>query len=405
MVLPVLHIPHSPWMTLPETRAVMDALGTDEARFVGGCVRNVLLGEPVGDIDIATRHRPEAVLEHLKKAGIRAIPTGIAHGTVTAVTEGRSFEITTLRRDTETDGRHARVIYTDDWAEDAQRRDFTMNALFMDVQGGIYDPTENGLSDLRVRRVAFVGDPARRVAEDYLRILRFFRFHAQYGQGEPDPEGLRACREAAQNLSTLSKERITQEFLKILATNASAKTFVRMFENGVLADLRSPSFCADRLDRCVKTRPDGLTFGIPARLVLFSGESPEFFAVLEQHLRFSGTIRKETNGLFDALSSLGAVPDTESVQRTLYRCGREATVQALLIGEGPESCLAKALNTDIPVFPVRGQDLIDAGGMPGPALGDILRETEGWWMDRLFSPSRKECLEMARSLIEERARN
>ena len=214
-----------PWIKAPETVAVMAALGAGAegsavvARFVGGCVRNGLLGEqsPVEatDIDIATSLAPERVVELLEAAGLKAVPTGIEHGTITAVSGHKPFEITTLRKDVATDGRRATIAYTDDWAQDAKRRDFTMNAIFADEAGEIFDPL-GGLEDLQARRVGFIGAASARISEDYLRILRFFRIHAVYGQGALDEEGLRACVTAKDHLSKLSAERVQSELFKLL---------------------------------------------------------------------------------------------------------------------------------------------------------------------------------------------
>ena len=209
------------WLKLPETRAVMEALeaagGADCARFVGGCVRNSLMGQSVDDIDIATRLQPSATMAALKARGLRAIPTGVDHGTVTAVAGGRPFEITTLRRDVETDGRRAVVAFTEDWAEDAARRDFRLNALYAGAAGCVFDPTGGGLSDAAQGRIIFVGDPEARIREDYLRILRFFRFFAWYGTGAPDAAGLAACERLSAGVERLSAERMSKELLKLLS--------------------------------------------------------------------------------------------------------------------------------------------------------------------------------------------
>src|SRR6202043_3407136 len=207
-----------PWMGEAATRAVLRALGAEggAARFVGGCVRDALLGRAIGDIDIATPLAPEEVMRRLEAAAIKAVPTGIAHGTVTAVVPPRHFEITTLRRDVETFGRHARVAFTDDLAADAARRDFTMNALFLDADGNLFDPM-GGLPDLRAGRVRFVGNAETRIREDVLRLLRFYRFHAHYGSGEADTAARAACRDLAHLLPTLSGERVAAETLKLLA--------------------------------------------------------------------------------------------------------------------------------------------------------------------------------------------
>ena len=228
-------------MKASETRAVMEALGRGDALFVGGCVRNALLGQPVDDIDIVSILRPDEVTKKLEAVGIKVIPTGIDHGTVTAVASGKPFEITTLRKDVETDGRHAVIEFSTDWAEDARRRDFTMNTLLMDLEGNIYDPLGCGLEDLRARRVVFVGDPRERIAEDHLRILRYFRFHALYSAGLPDKKALSACRAASDKIAGLSKERITQEFFKILSVDNQAEILALMFDNGILLPLIQPS--------------------------------------------------------------------------------------------------------------------------------------------------------------------
>src|SRR5713226_4802519 len=211
---PVERIVPQSWMIEAPTRAVLAALGAGGAvvRFVGGCVRDALLGRAIGDIDIATPDLPETVLTLLEAASIKAVPTGIAHGTITAVVPPRHFEITSLRRDVETFGRHARVAFTDDWAADAARRDFTMNALFLDAEGQVFDPV-GGLEDLRAGRVRFVGDAEARIREDVLRLLRFYRFHAHYGRGEADEAARAACRALAHLLPGLSGDRIAAELL------------------------------------------------------------------------------------------------------------------------------------------------------------------------------------------------
>ena len=224
-----------PWMTEAATASVLGALG-GTARFVGGCVRDALLGRAIVDIDIATPLLPEEVMRRLEAAGIKAVPTGLDHGTVTAVAPPRRFEVTTLRRDVETDGRHARVAFTDDWAADASRRDFTMNALFLDAEGRVFDPM-GGLPDLHAGRVRFVGDPATRIREDVLRILRFYRFQAHYGRGEADPPARADCRALAPLLPSLSGERVAAELLKLLAAPDPMPTLRLMAADGVLAML------------------------------------------------------------------------------------------------------------------------------------------------------------------------
>ena len=227
-----------PWMSAPETVAVFDALeaegGAGCARFVGGCVRNALVARPIDDIDIATTLAPDQVTRALKAAGLSAIPTGIAHGTVTAVANHKPFEITTLRRDVTTDGRRATVVFTDDWAEDAQRRDFTLNSLYADRDGTIFDPTGRGVADAKAGRIVFVGEPEQRLAEDHLRNLRFFRFLAWFGKGAPDAAALAACAVLKDNIQSLSAERVSKELLKLLAADDPREAVRLMSEAGVL---------------------------------------------------------------------------------------------------------------------------------------------------------------------------
>ncbi|WP_341895839.1 CCA tRNA nucleotidyltransferase, partial [Ferrovibrio terrae] len=229
-------IPPVDWMTAAPTRSLLAALGASGApvRFVGGCVRDAILGLRPADIDLATPETPEVVIRRLEKAKLKAVPTGIEHGTVTAVVPPATFQVTTLRRDVATDGRHATVVFGTDWAEDAARRDFTINALYADADGRLYDYTD-GRADLAAGLVRFIGDPAARVAEDYLRVLRFFRFHARFGRGAPDAASLAACAAASDRLDRLSGERIRDELLKILILPNAADALVLMQQSGVLA--------------------------------------------------------------------------------------------------------------------------------------------------------------------------
>ncbi len=245
------------WMTEPATRAVLAALaaGGVEARFVGGSVRDALLGLPLWDIDIATPAPPERVIELLQAAGVKVVPTGLAHGTVTAIVPPRHFEITTLRRDIETFGRRARVAFDADWAADAARRDFTINAIFLSPDGAIDDPV-GGLDDLRARRVRFVGDPATRIAEDVLRLLRYYRFEARFGTGAGDPEARAACRTAAYLLPSLSAERVAQELTKLLAALDPVPALQMMQTDGVLAAVLPEAPRLDRLRRLIELEPD-----------------------------------------------------------------------------------------------------------------------------------------------------
>src|SRR5262245_47817325 len=315
-----------PWMTAPETVAVMAALSAagGEARFVGGCVRDALLGRKVRDIDIATHEPPERVMNLLKRAGIKAIPTGIKHGTVTAVVGVRHFEITTLRRDVETYGRHAKVEYTDDWQADAARRDFTMNALFCGADGTLYDPF-GGHADLRAQRVRFVGDAESRIREDVLRLLRFFRFHAHYGKPPPDAAALAACRELAPLLPTLSGERICGETLKLLSAPQPADAIALMQEDGVLAHFLPEATQAGRLRALVAIEGvsprDLVPRADPIRRLaaLLDGSEASALAVA-MRVRFSNVERDRLIGLAGDLEPSPAL-DAPARRRLIYRLG------------------------------------------------------------------------------------
>ena len=232
-----MKLPSAPWRERPGLRPLLGALDAAEGqtRFVGGCVRDTLLDLPVSDVDLATRLAPDEVMARLKRARIRAVPTGIAHGTVTAVLSDGPVEVTTLRRDVSTDGRRATIAYTEDWREDASRRDFTINALSADPETGEVFDYFGGEADLDARRLRFIGDPLTRIAEDHLRILRFFRFHARFGRGEPDTAALEACSARANDLMALSRERIADELLKLLALPDPASTVALMAERGIFA--------------------------------------------------------------------------------------------------------------------------------------------------------------------------
>ncbi|MCB1531597.1 MAG: CCA tRNA nucleotidyltransferase [Alphaproteobacteria bacterium] len=385
---PAQTIEQQDWMSTQEVRAVMDALGgAAQARFVGGCVRNALLDEEVGDIDIATTWTPEEVTQKLEAAGIKVVPTGIDHGTVTAVTNAKAFEITTLRKDVQTDGRRAVVAYTDDWAEDAQRRDFTMNTLLADMDGNIYDPTGKGLADLQARKIIFVGEPAQRIAEDYLRILRFFRFHAFYGQGEMDKAALKACTAGADKIETLSKERITQEFLKILSADQPQSVLDIMFENGILSALHFEDYSSDFLrDVCTFQNRYGLGF-VASRLFALAGLSLENIKATAKFLLFPKVFVKDIEAI-DQVLKLPNLSEEHAVKVAVYKYGRVPTAQALMIelandrvmNNDAPAALEIIQKWDIPNFPVSGDDLIKEGFERGPALGEELTRREEDWI-------------------------
>jgi poly(A) polymerase len=383
-------IPPQDWMTDSKTSAVMAALG-EAALFVGGCVRNAVLGEEVGDIDIATQHTPDEVMKRLEAANIKAVPTGIDHGTVTAVAEGTPFEITTLRKDVETDGRRAVVAYTKDWREDAERRDFTMNTLLADQEGNVYDPLGKGLEDLQARRVVFVGEAAERIAEDHLRILRFFRFYALYGKDAPDAAALAACRAAADKIAALSKERITQEFFKILSVAEPHKILELMFANDVLKSFEFKEYDPEFMRHlCTFQDRFGLAFIAP-RLLVLAGLKESNVKAFDQFLLIPKVFKKD----MQAISAILALPDLsndQAVKVAVYTFGRVPTAQALMIelandrvmnGYAPEA-IKIIQKWDIPDFPVRGEDLMTQGFTQGPELGAKLAELEEAWIARGF---------------------
>ncbi len=384
---PVKTIDVQNWMSAELSQKVIKALGAGNAMFVGGCVRNALLGEAVTDIDMATTHPPERTVKLLENAGIKAIPTGIDHGTITAVLDKSTIEITTLRKDVETDGRHAEVAFSDSWVEDAERRDFTMNTLLADEKGNVFDPLEVGLKDLEARRVVFVGAPSKRIEEDYLRILRFFRFFAQYGAGEPDAAALKACQAAADKIPNLSKERITQEFFKILAVKDSTKILKLIFDHGVLKDFDFADYAPETLKHlCYFQNEYGLV-SIAARLYVLAGGKDENIEMLKKGLLIPKVFQKDITAIQGVLA-LPDLSDDHAVKVAVYKFGRTATAQSLMIQLAQDRVKrAFAGNAfkiiqkwDVPNFPVSGEDLIQKGFKPGPGLGAELERLENEWI-------------------------
>jgi poly(A) polymerase len=388
------------WLDAKATRtliAALDAGGLD-FRFVGGAVRDGLLGHKVADIDVATTARPDEVVRAVEAAGLKAIPTGIAHGTVTAMVGRHPFEITTLRRDVETDGRHAVVAFTDDWRADAARRDFTMNALYADRDGAITD-FFGGEADVRAGRVRFIGDAAERIAEDGLRILRFFRFHAWYGQGPLDPAGLAACVHLAGMIDRLSGERVRVELFKTLAAPDPAPAWTAMIDAGVMAHTVSDATRVDRLSAMVALEQ---TMGLPAdplrRLAALTGAPAS--ALLKARLKLS-------NRDDDHLKSLGILADRADLVvrrefgQALYGAEpawvRDAAMLAHVENDAPDTATLSELSRFIadwsePKFPLTGVDLKQAGFTAGPDMGRLLAELERWWIEADFAPDRAACL-------------
>ncbi len=399
------HIVRTNWMLASETVDLFNALqggiaqNEPQALFVGGCVRDTVLDRDVSDFDIATPLTPEAVCEILGAKGIRVIPTGIDHGTVTAILGEYSYEITTLRRDMQTDGRHAIVAYTDSWQEDARRRDFTINTLLMDLMGNIYDPLDCGLMDLDKGVVRFVGKASQRIDEDYLRILRFFRFSALYGGAKFDEEGLIACKKAANNISSLSRERITQEFFKIIASDKPYEVLNVMFAHDILKNF---DFSDDKMkffEYFCGFQSRYKLCAISSRLFVMASMDLDNVKAMQGLILFPKVFLTDMKAISGALN----LPDLScdaAVRESVYRFGRVSTAQALMIELTQDrvmnSYASKALdivqNWDIPDFPVNGEDLIVRGIKPSPEMGAELKRLEDKWIAQDFTPDRDECL-------------
>jgi poly(A) polymerase len=404
-----------PWMTHPGTCAVIAALeaagGAGCARFVGGCVRNALLKCEVADIDIATRLTPDAVIKTLGDAGIKAVPTGIDHGTVTAVAEGKPFEITTLRRDVETDGRRAVVAYTTDWAEDAQRRDFRLNALYADPSGRLYDPTGGGLADVHAGRIIFVGDAETRIREDALRILRFFRFNAWYGRGEPDAVGLAACAALRELISKLSAERVSAELLKLLAAEDPRGAVRLMAQSGVLAVVLPEAQGLDRFERLVGIGTDML-FSEDAllRLAALLPDDPATAATLAERLRLSNAQRERLVAALNPEPRLVSWMSPKETRRLVYRLGAQALCDRVTLSWAASgrpaattqwrALLPTALSWTPPRFPLSGEEVMAAGVPEGPLVGEVMREVEAWWVENDFPSDKLALIERLKSVAQ-----
>jgi poly(A) polymerase len=408
-------LPVQPWMVHPATQAVMAALedagGADCARFVGGCVRNALLRRPVSDIDIATTLEPPQVIAALKAAGIRAVPTGIEHGTITAVRDGRPFEITTLRRDVETDGRRAVVAFTSDWAEDAARRDFRLNALYADAHGRLYDPTGGGLEDARRGAIVFVGDARTRIREDALRIPRFFRFLAWYGRGEPDPLGLAACAELAPLVETLSAERIGGELMKLLAADDPRAAVRLMDEAGVLRRLAPRVGDLRRFDALVRIETEILFEEDPVlRLAALLPDEPWAGVETAGRLRLPNTQRGRLQAALGTEPPLVSWMSPREMRRIVYRLGVQAFCDRVVLAwagsDRPaatvqwRALLPMARSWTPPTLPLSGDEVAAAGVPRGPQIGAVLREVEAWWIDQDFPDDKLSIMERLKAVAQ-----
>ena len=418
---PVGKLHPQPWMTAPETRRVLEALTKEasEIRFIGGCVRDAILKRPVRDIDLALPLPPDRVMALLRRAGIRVIPTGVDHGTVTAVVGSMHFEITTLRIDVENYGRRAKVAFIDDWRADSARRDFTFNALSCTPEGDIYDYF-GGLEDLGHGRVRFVGNARERIGEDVLRLLRFFRFYAHYGWPPPDEDALGACREWAEKVQTLSGERVRVELFRTLMATDPADVFQLMRDSRVLehvlpeADgtgrLKMLSWLDSRALRIDSVAPDPVR-----RLAALLAECRAEAEVIAERLRLSTRQKNRLTVMMRPPHRVDADTGPAGMKQALYHLGSAAVRDLLLLAWAGElagqartrpgrsdrwTALLHEVDSWQPLeFPLRGRDALALGIPPGPRIGRLLRQVERWWEEHGYRAGHEECVRQLRSLI------
>lgn len=401
----------------PALVRVLDMLedGGGAARIVGGAVRNALLGEAITDIDIATPLLPQDVMTRASAMGLSVHPTGLAHGTVTVVADAHPFEVTTLRRDVETDGRRAVVAFSSDWREDAARRDFTINALYTDRHGNVYDYF-GGLSDLGARRVRFIGDPVARIREDYLRILRFFRFNARYAKGPPDGEGLAACIAEKDGTRRLSAERVGAEMMKLLAAPRAPQTIGIMAQTSILGEVLGARACAETLERLadiethLDLRPDPI-----ARLAALASGGGISARDVAAKLRLSNGEADALDAAMQADAAFDPATDERDAKALLYRQGVEAYRRAGLVAWAATDVsptdaargqrLALPERFSAPQLPVRGADVLALGVPPGTKVGQILAAFETWWISAQFPCDPAVQQEKLRALVRQELRN
>ena len=392
---PLRSLKDAAWLREGPLARLLQVLDRDgeEARVVGGAVRNALLGEPIHEFDIATTAIPREVIRRASAAGFKPVPTGIEHGTITVVIDSRPFEVTTLREDVETFGRHANVRFGRDWRADAERRDFTMNALSVATDGVVHDYV-GGIADLEVRRVRFIGEARKRIAEDYLRILRFFRFHAAYGHGLPDAAGLAACIAERAGLAQLSRERVRMELLKLLLARHATSALASMAEAGLLLPVLGgvPDLAGFENMAKVETTA-GVQADAVQRLGALGARIPEDAERLWQRLRLSNAEHERLSSMSDAWWRVSPA-DEQAARALLYRLGPQRFVDRVLIAwarswerssRAAHDKIWRALamlpgHWAAPVFPLKAADLIKRGVKPGPGLGAALHEAEAAWI-------------------------
>jgi tRNA nucleotidyltransferase/poly(A) polymerase len=383
-LLPVHKITPPEWMRDPDLILVLDTLNHDDinTRMVGGCIRNYYLGKNIYDIDIACKFTPEKSSDLLVKKGIRVIPTGIKHGTITAHINGRNFEITTLRQDVKTDGRHAEIAYTDDWTLDARRRDFTINALYADRDGSIYDPTELGFGDLQTKTVRFIGNPQERIKEDYLRILRFFRLTSIYGGGTTHAPSHQACKDNKHGIEQLSDERICDEIFKILSDDG-APVAINLMQQAEIFNIANN--VAEHLNELIK---------LQNQLNCTTTNSRYFISKISNKYIKNKTINK----FFKLLTEFKNQWDN-NIQLSLYLYPRDVVTQGLLILKSQglnisDIVIARAMNDATPIMPITASDIMDYFKIPeGQAVGEKLKQAEGIWIQSNFALNRFDILD------------
>ena len=398
------------WLTRPGTRAVFTALGPDgvETRAVGGAVRDTLLGLPVTQaVDLATTAEPEKVIALAERAGLKTVPTGIDHGTVTVIADGAPFEVTTLRRDVETYGRRAKIAYTTSWEEDAKRRDFTLNALYADRDGKVFDPL-GGYRDLQAGRVHFIGDAEARIKEDYLRILRFFRFNAHYGKGDMDEAGLKASVKLRGGLEQLSAERVAGEMRRILVAPQAARAVAALYDYGLLTGVIGGVPRLTRFQSLVAIEEaNGLTPDAALSLAALAIFVREDVARLAEHLRLSNA-EQEVLALGVREGEGAGLPDEMTAQAALYRLGPGYRSSLLLAwadsGSAPDdaswrNALTLPERWQAPSFPLGGNDVMALGELKGPEIGAVLKSIEQHWIETGFVLDRDQLLTKVRALI------
>ena len=410
------------WLLWTQTQTLLACFARmhTPVRFVGGCVRDSILERESDDIDLVTPALPQTVQAELEAQGVQVIPTGVAHGTITAVIDERSFEITTLRRDVACDGRHAEVAFTDSWEEDAQRRDFTCNALYMDAAGAVYDYT-GGIDDLHAGKIRFIGDATQRIAEDALRMLRFFRFYAWYGVEPADAQALQACAAECRRVRQLSAERVQHEMRRLFAAPACAQALRLMTETGVLREVVGkdiPMSLESRMQRLQALEAQhGWTVDWRLRLAVMLSLLPDAQQALHDVAERWKLSRRDAGAL---RSWMVPLPDahmyrTRAAQKqAMYQLGREVYIPRVRLAWAleqvaedaatadnawHENALQFACTWDVPRFPLSGNDVLALGQARGPQLGALLREAEHYWQQRDYAPTKDEMLAYLRTRL------